>query len=56
MHIDDVQDDNLVAEETVLHAHTREQTRAADAIQKILWTDISDSTRQRFQHSLPLQD
>ena len=27
MHIDDVHDDNLVAEETDLHAHTRAQTR-----------------------------
>jgi len=30
MHIDNAHDDNLVAEETALHVHTRAQTRAAD--------------------------
>ena len=32
MHIDDAHDDNLVAEKTSLHTHTRAQTRAADAV------------------------
>ena len=31
MHIDDTYNDNLVAEETALHAHTCAHTRAADA-------------------------
>jgi len=32
MYIDDAHDDNLVAEETSLHAHTLMQTQAADAV------------------------
>jgi len=35
MHIDDAHDDYLVAEETALHAHTRAQTRAADAVKAL---------------------
>ena len=46
MHIDDAHDDNLVAEETVVHAHTRAQTRAADAAKTlddpIILTTYSD--------------
>jgi len=45
-HIDDAHDDNLVAEETALHAHTRSQTRAADAAKAlddpIILTTTSD--------------
>jgi len=49
MHIDDAHDDNLVAEETALHAHTRAQTRAADAAKAldepiILTTSSDDKT------------
>ena len=46
MHIDDAHDDNLVGEETALHAHTRSQTRAADAAKAlddpIILTTTSD--------------
>ena len=49
MHIDDAHDDNLVAEETALHAHTCAQTRAADAVKAlddpiILTTSSDDQT------------
>ena len=49
MHIDDAHDDNLVAEETALHTHTRAQTRAADASKTlddpiILTTSSDDQT------------
>jgi len=49
MHIDDAHDDNLVAEETALHAHTCTQTRAADAAKAldepiILTTSSDDQT------------
>jgi len=49
MHIDDAHDDNLVAEETALHAHTRAQTQAADAAKAldepiILTTSSDDQT------------
>jgi len=49
MHIDDAHNDNLVAEETALHAHTRAQTRAADAAKAlddpiILTTSSDDQT------------
>ena len=49
MHIDDAHDDNLVAEETAFHAHTRAQTRAADAAKAldepiILTTSSDDKT------------
>jgi len=47
IHIDDAHDDNLVAEETALHAHTRAQTRAADAAkaldEPIILTTSSDA-------------
>jgi len=46
MHVDDAHDDNLVAEETARHAHTRAQTRAADAPkaldEPIILTTLSD--------------
>jgi len=46
MHIDDAHDDNLVAEETAVHAHTRAQTQAADAAKTlddpIILTTYSD--------------
>ena len=46
MHVHDAHDDNLVAEETALHAHTRTQTRAADAAKAlddpIILTTTSD--------------
>ena len=50
MHIDDAHDDNLVAEETGLHVHTRTQTRAADAAKAlddpiILTTSSDDQTQ-----------
>jgi len=49
MHIDDAHDDNLVAEETALHAHTRAQTRSAHAAKAldnpiILTTSSDDQT------------
>jgi len=49
MHIDDAHDDNLVAQETALHAHTRAQTQAADAAKAldepvILTTSSDDQT------------
>jgi len=49
IHIDDAHDDNLVAEETALHAQTRAQTRAADAAKAldepiILTTSSDDQT------------
>ena len=52
MHIDDAHEDNLVAEETALHAHTRAQTRAADAAKAlddpiILTTSSDDQTESR---------
>ena len=49
MHIDDAHDNNLVAQETTLHAHTRAQTQAADAAKAldepvILTTSSDDQT------------
>jgi len=49
MHIDDAHDNNLVAEETDLHAHTRAQTRSADAAKALhdsitLTTSSDDQT------------
>ena len=50
MHIDDAHDNNLVAEETALHAHTRKQTRAADSAKvlddPIILTTSSDDPSQ----------
>jgi len=50
MHINAAHNDNLLAEETALHAHTRAQTRAADAAQVlhnpiILMTSSDDQTK-----------
>jgi len=51
MHIVDAYDDNLVAEETALHAHTRSQTRAADAAQVfddlVILTTFSDDQTEK---------
>jgi len=56
MLIDDAHDDNLVAEETTLHAHTRAQTRAADAAKVlddpiILTTSSDDQTENLLTNS-----
>jgi len=54
MHIDDAHDDKLVAEETAFHAHTRAQTRTADAA-KVLddpfipTTSSNDQTEKSIQ-------
>ena len=64
IHTDDAHDDNLVAEETALHAHTRAQTRAANAAKilddSIILTTSSDdqtlstkSPRRRRAPKLP---
>jgi len=56
MHIDDAHDDNLVAEETALHAHTRAQTQAADAAKAlddpIILTTSSDDQTERLISSI----
>jgi len=57
MHIDDAHDDNLVADETALHAHTRAQTRTADAAKAlddpiILTTSSDDQTSDDQTFSL----
>ena len=56
MLIDDAHDDTLVAEETTLHAHTRAQTRAADAAKVlddpiILTTSSDDQTENLLTNS-----
>ena len=52
IHIDDAHDDNLVAKETALHAHTRAQTRAdaPKALDEpiILTTSSDDQTISRI--------
>jgi len=52
MHIDDIHDDNLVAEEAALHVHTRAQTRSADAVKAlddpIILTNSSDNQTERY--------
>ena len=58
MHIDDAHEDNLVAEETALHAHTRAQTRAADAAKAlddpiILTTSSDDQTESSSIDEMP---
>jgi len=58
MHIDDAHDDNLVAEETALHAHTRAQTRAADAAKAlddsiILTTSPDEQTERIYRRNRP---
>ena len=50
LHIDNAHDDNLIAKETALHAHTRAQTRTADAAKVlddpiILTTSSHDHTK-----------
>jgi len=58
MHIDDAHDDNLVAEETALHTHTRAQTRAGDAAKAlddsiILTTSSDDQTERSIDEITP---
>jgi len=55
MHIDNAHDDNLVAEETALHVHTRAQTRAADVSKAlddpiILTPSSDDQTKSLSQN------
>jgi hypothetical protein len=46
MHIGDAHDDNLVPEETTLHAYTRARTRAADAAKALdVTTSPDDQTK-----------
>ena len=56
MHIYDAHNDNLVASETALHAHTRAQTQAADAVEDlddpiILTTSSDDQTKSPLAKS-----
>jgi len=58
MHIDDAHDDNLVAKETALHAHTRAQTQTADAAKFlddpiILTTSSDDQTKKSIEEIAP---
>ena len=57
MHFDDAHDENLVAEETVLHANTRTQSRAADAAKvlddPIILTTSSDDQTASYRRNRP---